>query len=262
VGKPAVPTTVYITIAPPALPFYEQPEPPAPDYIWAPGYWAHDRFFGDYYWVPGTWVRAPSAGLLWTPGYWYWREGHFVFSDGYWGIHIGFYGGINYGHGYEGRGFSGGGWHNGVFHNKRINGDANRDSSGFNGGPGGTKFRPTDEEKAFMKEKHVPATNEQKKHVQGARQNPSLRASANHGKPVIAATSKPGVFKGKGVVAAKQAGAFYNKTRAVNPKRAAASHGLAPKPAAKKLIVKKPQPHAPAADEEKRRTKDSQVPNL
>jgi len=45
--------------------------------------------------------------------------------------------------------------------------------------------------------------------VQAARGNPQLRASANHGKPPIAATEKPGEFSGHGVVEAKEAGAPY-----------------------------------------------------
>jgi len=67
---------VSITIAPPALPVYEQPVCPAPAYIWTPGYWA----YGDdgYYWVPGTWVEAPAVGLLWTPGYWGWGNGVYL----------------------------------------------------------------------------------------------------------------------------------------------------------------------------------------
>ena len=32
---------VSVTIAPPALPVYVQPEIPAPGYIWTPGYWAY-----------------------------------------------------------------------------------------------------------------------------------------------------------------------------------------------------------------------------
>jgi WXXGXW repeat (2 copies) len=248
VDEQSAPQEVVITTAPPALPVYVQPDPPDSDYIWTPGYWGYDSFFQDYYWVPGTWVRPPSTGLLWTPGYWHWREGHFIFSDGYWGIHIGFYGGINYGHGYEGRGFSGGGWRNKVFINKTVNvtnvtnvtnitnNTTINNTSSFNGGPGGTKIQPTPEEQTAVKEKHIPAIAEQKMHVQAARKNPTLRASANHGKPVIAATAKPGEFKGKGVVAAKQAGAFYsdnhtihthsldnlNKTKAVKPNKSAA----------------------------------------
>jgi hypothetical protein len=242
-GAASAPQVNVITIAPPALPVYVQPDPPDPSYIWTPGHWRYDHFFMDYYWVPGTWVAAPAPGLLWTPGYWYWRGGNFVFSDGYWGPHIGFYGGINYGFGYEGHGFY---RHHGEEH-------STNNTSSFNGGPGGVKAQPTPEERVAMKEKHTPATAEQKKHVQMSRQNPALRASANHGKPAIAATAKPGVFKGKGVVAAKQAGAFYNKTKAVNPK-SAASHGLvkkpvARKPAAKKPVVKRPKPKVPQANE-------------
>jgi WXXGXW repeat (2 copies) len=60
--------SVFVTIAPPALPVYEQPPCPDEGYMWTPGYWAYDNDFGDYYWVPGTWVLAP-VGLLWTPPY-------------------------------------------------------------------------------------------------------------------------------------------------------------------------------------------------
>jgi len=31
---------VSVTLAPPVLPIYEQPEIPGPGYIWTPGYWA------------------------------------------------------------------------------------------------------------------------------------------------------------------------------------------------------------------------------
>ena len=83
---------VNITIEPPELPVYDQPEIPGPGYIWTPGYWA----WGDdgYYWVPGTWVEPPVVGVLWTPGYWGWRDGVYIWNAGYWGPHIGFYGGI------------------------------------------------------------------------------------------------------------------------------------------------------------------------
>jgi hypothetical protein len=49
----------------------------------------------------------------------------------------------------------------------------------------------------------------QDQHVQAARGNPELRAAANHGKPPIAATEKPGELSGHGVVEAKEAGAPY-----------------------------------------------------
>src|ERR1700726_4988759 len=91
---------VSITVAPPALPVYVQPICPADGYIWTPGYWSWSDDDGDYYWVPGTWVLAPEVGYLWTPPYWAWNDSAFVFYDGFWGPHVGFYGGINYGFGY------------------------------------------------------------------------------------------------------------------------------------------------------------------
>jgi hypothetical protein len=56
----------------------------------------------------------PKAGLLWTPGYWESEEGVYVFHVGYWGPHIGFYGGVNYGFGYDGIGYEGGYWKDGI----------------------------------------------------------------------------------------------------------------------------------------------------
>ena len=110
-----------VSFGPPALPVYEQPLCPGEGYIWTPGYWAWSDDEGDYYWVPGTWVSAPEAGYLWTPPYWAWHEGRYVFYDGYWGPHVGFYGGINYGFGYSGEGFEGGRWDNGrFFYNRSV----------------------------------------------------------------------------------------------------------------------------------------------
>lgn len=57
------------SIAPPAIPVYEQPECPGDGYLWTPGYWAYDDADG-YYWVPGVWVMPPQVGFLWTPPYW------------------------------------------------------------------------------------------------------------------------------------------------------------------------------------------------
>src|ERR1700730_8054036 len=82
-----------VAIAPPMLPVYVQPPCPAPGYLWTPGYWAYSDEDGDSYWVPGTWVVAPSAGLLWTPGYWAVVEDDYVWREGYWAPHVGFYGG-------------------------------------------------------------------------------------------------------------------------------------------------------------------------
>jgi hypothetical protein len=212
---------VSVTVAPPELPVYDQPICPGDGYIWTPGYWAYGD--DDYYWVPGTWIMPPEVGLLWTPGYWGWADSGFTFYDGYWGPEVGFYGGISYGFGYFGHGFEGGRWDNGHFlYNRAVanvdvniihntynttvvnNTTVNRVS--FNGGKGGVNARPTSQEQAVAQQRHIPPVAAQTQHVQAARSNPELRASANHGKPPIAATAKPGAYSGQGVVAAKEGG--------------------------------------------------------
>src|SRR5262249_29659943 len=110
---------VSVNIAPPVLPVYVQPPCPAPGYIWVPGYWAWGGDEDGYYWVPGTWALAPSVGLLWTPGWWGWGDGVYLWHAGYWGPHVGFYGGINYGFGYGGLGYEGGEWRGNQFYYNR-----------------------------------------------------------------------------------------------------------------------------------------------
>ncbi len=210
---------ISITIAPPELPVYEQPPIPAAGYMWSPGYWAYDPD-GGYYWVPGTWVLPPTVGLLWTPGYWGWRDGIYAWNDGYWGPHIGFYGGVYYGYGYGGVGYEGGRWNNGVFvYNQTVNNfgsvtitnvysqtvivNNSATRASFNGGAGGTTAKPTPQELAAAHEQHVAATPAQVQQQHTASTNKALFASQNHGQPAIAATSKPGEFTGKGVVAAR-----------------------------------------------------------
>ena len=100
-------------LPPPPLPVYLQPPCPAPSYLWVPGYWSWDGF--DYYWVSGDWVLPPTVGLLWTPGYWAWRDTIYSFNEGYWGRHVGFYGGVVYGFGYNGFGYEGGYWNQRTF---------------------------------------------------------------------------------------------------------------------------------------------------
>ncbi len=217
---------ISVSFGPPALPVYEQPPCPGDGYIWTPGYWAWSDDDGDYYWVPGTWVEAPEVGFLWTPPYWAWADGAFVFYDGYWGPHVGFYGGIDYGFGYFGEGFEGGRWdHDHFFYNRAVtnvnvtnihnvynetvvNRTENRVS--FNGGNGGVSARPTPQDEAAARDRHIPPAAVQTQHMQAARGNPELRASANHGKPPVVATARPGAFSGGGAIAAKQAGAPYN----------------------------------------------------
>ncbi len=218
---------ISIHIGPPALPVYAQPICPGAGYLWTPGYWA----YGDagYYWVPGTWVMAPTPGLLWTPGYWGWAGGAYMWHGGYWGPHIGFYGGINYGFGYGGVGFVGGEWRGGVFHyntavmhvdttvihttyvNRTVINNTTVNHTSFNGGEGGVNAQPTAAERAAENEHHTPATSMQTQHEQAARSDKSMLASANHGRPAVAATAKPGEFHGAGVVAARSAGSNPNR---------------------------------------------------
>jgi hypothetical protein len=244
--------SISIRIGPPALPVYEQPVLPGPGYIWTPGYWAYGP--QGYFWVPGTWVQPPTVGLLWTPGYWGWNNGIFAWNEGYWGPHIGFYGGVNYGFGYGGVGFEGGEWRGGAFfYNRAVSNVAgvnitnvynktvviNRTVThvSYNGGPGGISVRPTPAEAAAVREHHTQLTPAQTQHIHLASSNRSLLATVNGGKPAVAASPRPGVFSGKGVVAAKEAG----------PSRPAGAG--APKPAA---VAAKPSGGGPPKVEEHR----------
>src|SRR5208337_151880 len=112
---------ISVAFGPPALPVYEQPVCPGDGYIWTPGYWAWDPDINDYYWVPGTWVLAPEVGFLWTSPWWGWSDGAFLFPEGWWGPHVGFYGGVVYGFGYFGFGFVGGRWDgDNFFYNRSV----------------------------------------------------------------------------------------------------------------------------------------------
>jgi len=208
---------VSIRVGPPVLPVYPQPICPGPGYLWTPGYWAYGP--DGYYWVPGTWVTPPRVGFLWTPGYWGWGEGVYLWHAGYWGPHVGFYGGINYGFGYVGVGYLGGYWNRGVFnynrtvnnvnvtnitntYNKTVVNNVTENHTSFNGGTGGTTTQPNAQEQAAARENHVQPTAEQTQHEHAAGSNRAQLASVNHGQPSVAATAKPGSFRGPGVVRA------------------------------------------------------------
>ena len=220
---------ISVDFAPPELPVYEQPACPGEDYIWVPGYWAYDD---DYYWVPGTWVLAPEPGYLWTPGYWGWRDNRYFFNAGYWGPEVGFYGGINYGFGYFGHGFEGGRWERGhffynravvnvnvaVIHNvyeTRVNERSNTRVS-FNGGRGGINDRADPREESASRQRHIAPVAAQNEHIQAARSNRELHASENHGKPPVAATQRPGDFRGGGAVPAREGGRVNSPDRPDN----------------------------------------------
>jgi hypothetical protein len=178
--------------------------------MWTPGYWAYGE--DGYYWVPGSWVPAPYEGALWTPGYWGWSGGLFVFHDGYWGRHVGYYGGVNYGFGYGGIGFAGGEWRGHEFayntavmsvDERRIHtvyvdrtiverGYVARDSHvAFSGGPGGIRHDPAPEERAAEREQHVARTSFQQQHESAARSDRTSYFKSNGGRPQNLAVARP-----------------------------------------------------------------------
>jgi flagellar biosynthesis GTPase FlhF len=93
-------------------------------------------------------------------------------------------------------------------YNERVENNVNVTRVSYNGGRGGIEARATVQEEAAARERHVGPVAAQTQHFQAARSNPELRASHNHGKPPIAATSRPGSFSGGGVVAARSGGNY------------------------------------------------------
>jgi WXXGXW repeat (2 copies) len=59
---------VVVGIAPPAPVVEPVPAPPAPGYVWQPGYWTWNGV--QYVWVPGVYVVPPFARAVWVPGRW------------------------------------------------------------------------------------------------------------------------------------------------------------------------------------------------
>jgi hypothetical protein len=209
---------------PPPLPAYDQPPIPGPGYIWTPGYWDWSDSDSDYYWVPGAWVEPPESGLFWTPGYWRYYDGDYLFSDGYWGPSVGFYGGVNYGYGYGGDGYGGGRWQGGRFYyNAQTNNLGGQEIPNvysqsppvggsrvsFNGGQGGLRTQPTPEQVQAAQAHHAAPTHLQVAAASAALAAPQQRASVNHGAPPIAATSRAADFRATtGVTAARSTGDY------------------------------------------------------
>jgi hypothetical protein len=217
--------------APPPIPVYEQPPCPLEGYVWTPGVW---RWGAEgYFWVPGTWVAPPQIGFLWTPGYWAVAGAVYAFHPGHWGPHVGYYGGINYGHGYDGDGYHGGRWENNRFryntavtnvnvtnvHNiyretvvNRL--PVNNPRVSFVGGAG-TRAQPTASEAAHASEPRFRPTPPQLQHHEDARAEPALNAARNEGRPQIAGTPRASAFRAPGVTAAKPVGPAYHPQRPV-----------------------------------------------
>jgi hypothetical protein len=161
--------------------------------------------------------------VLWTPGYWGFVGAVYVFHGGYWGPHIGFYGGVNYGFGYGGSGYVGGRWVGNSFaynrsvtnitnvtvihntYNETVVNNVTVNKVSYNGGAGGVSAVPTAQERQAQQEPHIAPTPIQRQHIQEAAKNPALFAKANGGRPAIAATPRPAVFNAPGVVGARGA---------------------------------------------------------
>ncbi len=247
---------INIRIGPPALPVYTQPPCPQPGYLWTPGYWAYGP--AGYYWVPGVWVEPPRVGVLWTPGYWGFEGGFYGWHAGYWGPHVGFYGGVNYGFGFFGVGFGGGAWAGNVFRYNTAVVNVNTavvrnvyvdrtvitnttivNHASFNG-PGGVIARPTAQEQSFSREAHVQPTSNQLAHEQMARNDRSLLASENHGRPATAAmdTINGRRYNQQGRMAAGVEAGRPAAVQAANPERR--TNGATPIPQERQRVNQSP----------------------
>jgi len=234
---------------PPPLPETEQPPMPGYGYEWTPGSWGWNPDINDYYWTPGAWILPPAIGLFWTPGFWAWDDGVYVFSAGYWGPHVGFYGGVNYGFGYFGHGYDGGYWRGRTFYynraynnigrlrinalyDRRVAGDRLRDRTSFNGGPHGVAAVERADERLADHDRHIAATADQARHFQTAAGDRTLRASVNHGHPLPAgaASAAAGHVVAAHVAASHMGGPHtgvaHFRTTHVATGHAAPSHGM------------------------------------
>jgi hypothetical protein len=226
------------TEPPPPLPVYTQPYAPGPNYIWTPGYWGYAPI--GYYWVPGAWVAAPYYGALWTPGYWAFYNNRYRFHHGYWGLYIGFYGGVQYGFGYTGIGYHGGYWNgNNFYYNRTVNRINvtrithvynrtvvmnNYTRVAYNGGRGGIQSRPNRSELIAMRGPKTRPMSTQLQVQRQAAQNRQQFFNQNRGRPATAVVARP-IGADKGI----QRPVARPVTRPAQPNRQ--QPGLQPRPA-------------------------------
>jgi len=148
--------------------------------------------------------QIPADGDLWTPGYWGYSDGNYRWNLGCWGLRVGFYRGINYGHGCAGSGHHGGRWDRGAFHsNQSVNNvntmvvhnvckttvvnNVNMPRVSYNGGPKGASGRPDAEQRREREVKHLDPTPSQLAHERTAMTEPRQEAH----RPVKAAPNEP-----------------------------------------------------------------------
>src|SRR4029077_244 len=98
------------------------------------------------------------------------------------------------------------------------------------------RARPNAGEEAAFRERHMGATSEQAQHEHYAASNHGFLASENHGRPSIAATSRPGEFN-RGVVAARP-GTMHNDS----PRAMGNPHSV-PRPSSQPGRMQQGSPH-------------------
>jgi hypothetical protein len=190
---------------PPPIPEYSQPPCPGDGYEWTPGYWDYGN--AGYYWVPGAWLMAPYVGALWTPPWWGFENGVYLRHAGYWGPHIGFYGGINYGFGYTGRGYYGAYWRGrDLFYNRSVTNvntstvhnvynysvsSAHGERVSYNGGHGGGSARPTAQETAALRDRRTAPVAAQIQQARAASADRQQFSAGGHTKPANLVTEHP-----------------------------------------------------------------------
>src|SRR5262249_56619738 len=135
----------------------------------------------------------------------------YLWHAGYWGPHVGFYGGIDYGFGYGGGGYEGGYWRGSQFYynrtvtnvnttnitnvyNRTVVNNVNVTRVSFNGGSGGVAAPPTAAELSAEHDRHLGLGSGQRQQEQFARGNSSLPAAVNGGHSPAPATPRAARF--------------------------------------------------------------------
>ncbi|HET7101002.1 MAG TPA: hypothetical protein VFJ52_07625, partial [Terriglobia bacterium] len=123
-----------------------------------------------------------------------------------------------------------------------------------NGGRGGIDVRPTSVQLAAERTRRFGADSRQLEQQRWARSSPAQRARENQGRPEVAATPRPGEFRGSGVVRATRAGEPYKEPpREVRSGREAGRTAPA-------QVERRPQSNAPQQAQPNQRMERSAPP--